>query len=465
MDPGPTDLRGVAAAYEDAEEAFLDDLFELLSTPSISTTGAGIEPCVELAERLCLAYGFDETHRVETDGHPALLARAFVDGDPDNERPTVLIFGHYDVQPVDPEAWTSPPFEPTIRDGPDGSPRIYARGAGDNKGQWFAHLCALRALGEGGPPVNLTLLLEGEEEIGSPHVHDVVRAERARLRADLFYTADGPIDPSGRPVVMLGSRGLLYVELTVRGADRDLHSGNYGGPVPNAAWELVHLLATMQGPDGYVRVDGFYDDVRELTDADRAALRALPDEPATLQEHLGIAAFAPGPGESYHEQLMYQPTMNLAGLTGGYGGEGKKTVLPARATAKLGLRLVPDQEPDDVFAELDAHVRRHAPPTVEVEVEHLGGVPPHRTPLDSPWVGPLERAVAAAWDREPIVRPSIGASGPKHVFADLLDVPVFIIPYANSDEDNHAPDENLALECFRRGVLTTASVLQHVAAA
>jgi acetylornithine deacetylase/succinyl-diaminopimelate desuccinylase-like protein len=452
------------AHAEGRAAAHREDLFALLAQPSVSATGEGMGDCVDLVEATCLEYGFDDVRVVGTDGHPAVVARAFAgdgggDG-PDPDAPTVLVYGHYDVQPVDPERWTSPPFEPTVRAGPDGRERIYARGAGDNKGQWFAHLVAVEALrATGDLPLNVTLLLEGEEESGSPHIVDVVRENADLLAADLFLMADGPVHESGRPQVLLGSRGLLYVELEVRGANRDLHSGNYGGPVPNAAWGAVHLLASMMGPDGVVDVDGFYDDVREPSAEERALLEALPDDEGALRAELDLPALAPGPGESHHERLTVYPTLNVAGFGSGYTGEGSKTVLPSTATVKLESRLVPDQTPAETLARLERHVEAHAPEWARVEVTDLGGMDPHRTPPSAPGVDAVRAAVADAWDADPVVMPSIGASGPDYAFAEALSVPCVVVPYANHDESNHAPDENLALDCFRNGVRTSVRAL------
>jgi len=487
-----------AAFADDREEDHLADLFDLLAQPSVSTTGEGIDDCVALVRELCAAYGFDETHVVETDGHPAVVARAFADdaggSDPDcagdsageesdsaggtaggdsdsagdaaggdRRPPTVLLYGHYDVQPVDPDRWTDPPFEPTVRPGPDGRERIYARGAGDNKGQWFAHLVAVRALREtGGLPANVTLLLEGEEENGSPNIVDVVEGNADLLASELFLMADGPVHGSGRPQVLLGSRGLLYVELRAKGADRDLHSGNFGGPVPNPAWALVHLLASMRGADGIVSVEGFYDDVREPNARELALLAEAPDDAAALRSELDLPALAPGPGDSHLERLTLYPTMNVAGFSAGYGGEGKKTVLPGEATVKLGMRLVPDQTPAGVYERLERHVEAATPEAVGIELRTLGGMKPHRTPPDAPGIDAVRAAVADAWGADPVVLPSIGASGPDYAFAETLGVPCVVVPYANHDESNHAPDENLALDCFCNGVRTTVRTLLSV---
>lgn len=461
----------VASAEAQRVEA-LADLSDLLAQPSISATGEGVAECTVLVERLCREYGFDEVTTVETGGQPAVIARAEADVDVDaatdpqpEAAPTILVYGHYDVQPVQPDLWTSPPFEPEIRAGPDGRDRIYARGAGDNKGQWFAHLCAVRAWREaGGLPANVTLLLEGEEESGSPHLGEVVREYADVLDADLAYVADGPVDPSGRPHVLMGARGLLYVQLDARGPNRDLHSGNFGGPVPNPAWELVRILASLKDEDGRVAVDGFYDDVRAITDEDRAALAGMPFDADAVKADLDIPAFAAGPGDSSLEKLLYYPTCNVCGFTSGYGGEGTKTVLPSRAQVKMDMRLVADQDPEDIWETFEAHVHEQASGTVHLEVSKLGTMDPQRTPLSHPTKEPVLAAVEAAWADEPILKPTLGGSLPTAVFERELGLPVLTVPYANEDENNHSPDENLALECFDAGVRTSIHLLERLAA-
>lgn len=442
-------------------DTFLKDLFTLLKQPSISATGEGVGECTDLAVDLCQEYGFDETKTVATDGQPAIVAHARSDFE---NRPTLLLYGHYDVQPVDPKNWTSPPFEPTIRAGPDGRDRIYARGAGDNKGQWFAHLCAVRALLEtSGLPVNVTLLLEGEEESGSPNLDAVVEEHADELAADLTYVADGPIDTSGKPHVLMGARGMLYVQLNATGPNRDLHSGNYGGPVPNPAWELTRILSSMRDETGKVVIDGFYDEVRPITELDREALDAMPFDSDDVMADLDIGGFTEGPGDSYLEKLLYYPTLNIAGFTSGYGGDGSKTIIPSTATLKMDMRLVADQDPHAMFERFRRHVESHVSEAVDVEVIKMGTMLPQRTPLDHPIRTPVMDAVAEGWGVDPILKPTLGGSLPTAAFARSLGTPVVIVPYANSDENNHSPDENLALDCFENGIRTTVALVEHLA--
>ncbi|MEF8859654.1 MAG: M20/M25/M40 family metallo-hydrolase [Halolamina sp.] len=460
-------MSGEAVSFvKDHEEEQLDDLFDLLSQPSISATGEGVGECVELVQELCQEYGFDDVVTVETPGQPAVIAHAEANegaggqGQPcaDAETAsTVFVYGHYDVQPADPANWTTPPFEPTIRAGPDGRDRIYARGAGDNKGQWFTHLCAVRALQETtGLETNVTLLLEGEEESGSPNLDSVV-ADHAEVLGDaeLAFVADGPIDPSGRPHVLMGARGMQYVQVDVRGPNRDLHSGNYGGPVPNPAWELVRILASLKDESGRVTIDGFYDDVRPIGEADREALDAMPFDAEAVKADLDISAFAEGPGDSYLEKLLYYPTCNIAGFTSGYGSDGSKTILPSTATLKMDMRLVADQDPQTIYEAFEEHVHEHATGVCDVAVTKMGQMHPQRTALDHPVREPVMRAVSEAWPDEPILKPTLGGSLPTAVFEREIGLPCITVPYANEDENNHSPDENMALNCFRSGIRTS----------
>lgn len=444
-------------------ESFLDDLRALVAQPSVSATGEGIEDCCALLRELCLEYGFDTAERVETSGHPVLVARAYVDNEPDNDAPTVLVYGHYDVQPVDPGAWTTPPFDPEVRDR-DGEPMLYGRGTVDNKGQHFAYLCAVDTLRETtGLPANVTLLLDGEEESGSPTLQEAVDARRTALAADVSINSDGPVDDSGRPSVVLGNRGILLVSVEVDGPHTDLHSGHYGGAIPNPAWALIELLDTMKDDDGRIAVDGFYDDVRPVTDEDRGLLEATePDEDDFLAS-VAVDGLAAGPGETVGEKTLYYPTLNINGLSGGHGGEGFKTIVPADASATVDMRLVVDQDPDEILERFRTHVRRHQPDGLDVRVSRLASMHPTRTPVDTPYRQPVVAAVADAWGTEPVVKPASGGSAPYALLATELDVPHLSVPYGQQDNNQHSADEHFSLEHFRKGILTSAGVLGAVA--
>jgi len=448
-------LNQVLAACEANQQRDRDDLFRLLRQPSISAQNTGVTECAALVQDLLTSAGL-ATQLLTTAGHPMIYAEhCQAPG-----KPTLLIYGHYDVQPPEPlDAWQSPPFEPTIRDG-----RIYARGAGDNKGQFFAQIAGLRAWLEttNALPINVKLLIEGEEEIGSPHLDRTVAAHRDLLKADLVYTSDGPVLTTDHPQVVFGVRGILSLELVARGARHDLHSGNWGGIAPNPAWRLVHLLSTMFDADNQITVPDLLDDVAPVSPAMRAAIDRIPLDQEGALRRIGLSHLPPPADLPYFDRLMAHPTMNIAGFTSGYGGAGSKTVLPSLATVKMDIRLVPNQRADDVYDKLVAHIARHAP---EVELRRTGSMEPSSTPLDHPAAAPVRRAVERGFGRTPLDIPLLGGSLPDAVWTKTLCLPSFLVPYANPDQNNHAPNENLEIDRFYAGIRTAASLLAELSAA
>lgn len=447
------DLDRVLAACDANRDRNLSDLIRLLRQPSISAQNIGVAECADLISDLLRAAGF-EPRLYETPRHPMIYAeRLNAPG-----KPTVLIYGHYDVQPPDPlDQWISPPFEPTIREG-----KLFARGVGDNKGQFFAQICGARAWLEttGELPVNVKIILEGEEETGSPHLAGFVAEHQDLLAADLVYTSDGPVLDDAHPEIVFGVRGVLSVELQASGARSDLHSGNWGGVAPNPAWTLVRLLATMQNANNEITIDGFSDAVRPLTPRIQEAIAAIPLDQKAALATIGVEQLPPPVGVGYFERLVARPTLTINGLTSGYQGPRSKTVLPSTAIAKLDMRLVPDQRADDVFAKFLAHVQKHAP---EVEVVRQGSMEPSSTPLDHPYAEPVRRAVERGFGQRPIDIPALGGSLPDEVWTRTLGLPSFLVPYCNADERNHAPNENMELERFFAGIRTAASLLAELA--
>jgi acetylornithine deacetylase/succinyl-diaminopimelate desuccinylase-like protein len=442
-------MRPVFDYIDQNQGVFINRLIDYLRQPSISAHGIGMGEVAEILLAWLSKLGF-EARLMPTAGWPMVLGRRF----DQPEAPTVLLYGHYDVQPPDPlEAWISPPFEPTIRDG-----RIYARGAGDNKGQHFAQILALESLlaVKGSLPCNVIVLLEGEEEVGSPHIAEFIRVHRELLKADLVITSDGPVAENGRSTIEFGVRGVIGFELRARGANRDLHSGNYGGVAPNPLWTLVHLLSTMKNPAGEITIEGFYDNVLPPTELELAALSRLPVDEDAVKHELGLADFDAPRGRSYYERLSCWPTLTINGLHGGYGGPGSKTVLPHEAFAKCDIRLVEGQSVEEIFAKVEAHVHKYAP---QVEFIRQGGMDPSKTPLDSPYAEPLRQAILEAQGEEPLLIPALGGSLPDYVFTKILGVPAFTVPYANADESNHAPNENLEVARFIKGIKTGAAML------
>jgi acetylornithine deacetylase/succinyl-diaminopimelate desuccinylase-like protein len=444
-------------------DEMLEQLKTLVRQPSISAQDVGVRECAELLAEMMRADGID-TRIMPTPGQGVIVGL----GEQVPNAPTVLVYGHYDVQPVDPlEAWESPPFEPTIRNG-----RLYGRGTGDNKGQLLAQLLAYRAWKQvvGRPPLNVKFIFEGEEESTSPHLAAFARQERDLLAADLVYTSDGPIHESGRQTISLGVRGVLFVELEAKGPKRDYHSGHGGNLLPNPAWELIHLLSTMRSPDGRVLIDGFYDEVRQPEPEALAAVEQLPIDLGRYLTDMGIDDLTPAnhlpevPGSDavdYFRRIMFHPTFNVPGFASGYAGPGMKTIIPGRAVCKLDIRLVVDQRAEDVYAKLVRHVQRHAP---NVEVRQVGYMEPSRTPVSNPYVGVVAGAIEQALGERPLIYPASGGSLPDYAFTRDLGLPLIKVPYANADEANHAPNENLELSRFYAGIRIAAAVYQALAA-
>jgi acetylornithine deacetylase/succinyl-diaminopimelate desuccinylase-like protein len=436
----------VRAWVRDRHDDLVRELAAWVGQPSVSRTGEGMTAAAAHGADLLRRSGL-HTEIIETAGWPALVGTA--PGPPG--APHVLVYGHYDVQPPGPlDEWTSPPFRPEIRGG-----RMYGRGTGDNKGQHLAQLLALRALREltGGLPVRVSVLLDGEEEIGSPHLADVVRARFGADRPDLVLWSDGPVHESGRACVVLGVRGILTFELVARGAATPLHSGNWGGFAPNPAWRLVHLLATMRDAGGNVLVKGFADDVAPLSPAERAAIERLPADEAALLAGIGAAGTEPPRGRGFYERLT-APTFTINSLSCEDGGE-HRTVIPAVAVARCDVRLVGGQRVPDVVEALRRHVAEHAP---DVEFRPGGAMSPSRTLPESPYTDAVFAGAAAGLGEEPLILPALGGSLPIAAFTDELDRPCYGVPLANVDERNHAPDENLDLDWFRRGIAGAAAV-------
>jgi acetylornithine deacetylase/succinyl-diaminopimelate desuccinylase-like protein len=371
-------------------------------------------------------------------------------------RPTVIFYGHYDVQPADPlEAWQSPPFEATQRDG-----AIYGRGAGDNKGQLLAHVAAVAELvARNELEIGVKFLIEGEEEIGSPHIADVVRDHRAELNAALALTADAPVHDDGRPVVIFGVRGLLYIEVEIHGAPSDLHSGNRGGIAPTPAWRLVHALSGLRDGNGRVTVPGFYDRVRPPDAGERAMLAALPVDRDALARELGLTNGETVPASPW-ETLGFQPNCNIAGLTAGYQGPGAKTVIPSLARAKIDFRLVADQNPEEVFAAVKRQIESAAPGAI---VRRLAAVPPSATAPSAPLVEAIIEAVRTATGGEPLLRPRLGGTTPDYVFTRILAIPSVLVPYGPPDMNHHAPNEKMTLAALERGVACSLAICRRLA--
>ena len=438
----------------------LDDLFEFLRFPSVSTDSShrgDVRACAEWLVRKLTAVGLD-TGLHETPGHPVVVARnAHEPG-----RRTVLIYGHYDVQPVDPLAlWSSPPFEPEIRDG-----KIWARGSTDNKGQMLAHILGVeKTLRESGTlPVNLIFLFEGEEEIGSPNLAPFLEKHRDALACDVIAISDTGMVAPGVPTLGYGLRGIACLEAVVRGPARDLHSGVFGGAVANPAAAIARLVASLHDAGGRVAIDGFYDAVRDLEPWERDMWAKVPG--AAEQDFLDVTG-SPGlfgePGFTPAERVWARPTVEVNGIGGGYQGEGSKTVLPAEAFVKISCRLVPDQAPKDIHAMLEQHLRAHLPPGVTLEIRPGHDGKPYAADPHSPFGTAAQRALRAAFGAEPMLIREGGSIPIVQDFRDILGVDTLLLGLALSDARIHSPDENFPIENFEAGIRMNQALLNELA--
>lgn len=449
-DPGATAvLRQVTRWVSANRSALISEWAEWVRHPSVSSDGTGFPAATSYAAELVGRCGL-APELVETGGRPVILGRS----DAPHRSPHVLIYGHYDVQPPGPLAqWQTPPFEPDIRDG-----RMYGRGTGDNKGQHLAQLLALRALREitGELPCRVTVLLDGEEEIGSPNLASAVKHRLAGQpgRPDLAVWSDGPVHESGRATVVLGVRGIVLFQLRATGASAPLHSGNWGGIAPNPAWRLVHLLGTMRSPDGAVLIEGAHAGVAPLSPGEQAALDAIPVDPERVLGQIGADAMDQPARLGYYERLT-KPTFTINSLTCEDGGD-HRTIIPSVAVAKCDMRLVGGQRVATVIAAIRRHVAEHDP---GVELTFGSAMEPSRTLPETPYTEAVIRGARAGLDEEPLLTPAMGGSLPIAEFTDVLDIPCYGVPLANADERNHAPNENMEVDRFLRGISGAAGVL------
>ncbi len=442
-------------------EARYESYLAFLRIPSISALPDHAVDCRKaagwLADALSTA-GLEHAEVCETDGHPVVYA----DWLHAPGAPTVLVYGHYDVQPVDPlDLWTSPPFEPVI----DGD-RMLARGAADDKGQIHAHLMAAAAIlaTRGAFPVNLRYLFEGEEESSSVNLERWLTANQERLAADVVVVSDTGFFEGNLPAITVGLRGMMYAQIDVVGTAVDLHSGGFGGAVQNPANALAQIIAALKGPDGRIRIPGFYDDVVPLSEADRADLAALPfDEDAYLRR-LGLPALVGEVGYTTLERRGARPTLDVNGLWAGFTGAGSKTIIPAHAHAKVSCRLVSAQDPARVFEGLRAYVEQIAPPGVTTTVTLLGGGLPSLTRRDHPATQAAARALEATFGRAPVYIREGGSIPVCASFESVLGLPVVLLGFVQPDDNAHAPNEWMDLNNYETGIRTIARMWDELAA-
>ncbi|MFN3741855.1 MAG: dipeptidase [Anaerolineales bacterium] len=430
-------------------ERFLEEFKEFLRIPSISTDEAHTADMQRAAEWVAAQLrriGFERVNIYPTAGHPIVYAEWLKAG---GDRPTVLIYGHYDVQPVDPlDEWRTPPFEPTLQ-----GENLYARGASDMKGQVMLTLKALESLAQGGGlPINFKVLIEGEEEIGSPSLEGFLREHKDMLHCDFAFNPDAGMLGADKPTITYGLRGLAYFELRIYGPAHDLHSGVYGGVVHNPAQALAELIAGMHDAEGRVTLPGFYDKVRPLSDDERAELARLPIGDEFFLEQTGAPALYGEAGYTAVERVGARPTLEINGLKAGFIGNGAKTVLPAMAMAKISMRLVPDQEPRDVEQQLRRYLEERASRTVRWELLSLHGGRPSISRRDTPWVQALAEALEAVYGRKPYFRREGGSIPVVAQMQEILGVESVITGFGLPDDNLHAPNEKQNLPNWYRGI-------------
>lgn len=456
-----SDLR-LASWLDRERDRITATLFDWLRIPSISAQpdhAPDVRASAEFAADLLRRAGFEHVQLIETPGAPSVYGD-WLHAGPD--APTALVYGHHDVQPVDPlDEWTSPPFEPVIVDG-----ELRARGAVDDKGQVLYEIEAARALLEldGRLPVNLRFLIEGEEEVGSPHFEQLLTEHRDLLACDTIVVSDTTMWAPDVPSMCVGMRGLVAFDVAIRTSRIDLHSGSFGGSVPNAAQVTAGLAASLHDDQGRVTIPGFYDAVRPLTPFEAESIERLPFDDHDWMAKAGVTALAGESGHSTLERVWVRPTAEVVSITSGYGGDGIKTIVPAKGNLKVACRLVPDQDPEAIAAAFASWVTDHTPAGADVTVTREGGVAPALTPPDHPAVAALSRAIERVWGTPPLFTRE-GGSGPEEALGRVLDGPVLYLGIGLPDDRFHAPNERMVMDQFWRGLLAAGELWPELAAA
>lgn len=450
------------SGYVSAHQArLLDELLDFLRIPSVSTLPehkADVERAAEFTAAALRAAGLPHVEIIQTAGHPLVYAESLAAPG----KPTVLCYGHYDVQPPDPlELWNSPPFEPVIANG-----NIYARGSADDKGQFYTHIKAIEALRElgGALPLNVKFLIEGEEEIGGKSVAKFVAENPEKLKADVALVSDTALYAPGLPTLTVGLRGLVYMEVEATGPSRDLHSGLYGGAAPNAVYGLVELLAKAKDDRGTIQIPGIYDSVAAPSPAELESWASLPYDEAEYLKEVGSSALTGEPGRSTFEKTWARPTFEVHGIAGGFTGAGAKTVIPAKAVAKVSMRLVPDQDPDSIVASFREWVAAHAPEGVSIEVRVLSGGPGLLVNPDHPAMAIAARCFADSLGRKTVFVRGGGSIPIVGDFAQHLGIPTILMGFGLPDDGLHSPNEKFAVDNYYKGIVTVAHFLEQYGA-
>lgn len=451
-------LETVLKTLDSRRTESLEQLKDFLRIPSVSTKPEhqpDMHRCAQwLADKLIAA---NFTARVEpTAGHPVVIAK----NNHQPNRPTILLYGHYDVQPPEPlELWTTPPFEPTVRTTEAGTQAVYARGAVDDKGQVWAHIEALIAWQQqGGVPVNVTLLIEGEEEIGSENLAPLLHAHKDELKADLCLISDTNQFDRGLPAITYGLRGLCYAEISITGPNHDLHSGLYGGSVPNPANILCQWIASLHDSDGRVNLPNFYDDIIPLTQVERQTWKKLPFTEASFTAGIGISHGNGEEGYTTLERQWGRPTLDVNGITTGYQGAGAKTVIPSKASAKISMRLVPNQQPAKIQAAFEQAARNRLPDNVNHEIKWFGLSDPVVVPIDSPETKLAAEALAIGFNQQPTYMRGGGSIPVVGHIKSILGIDTLLIGFGLPDDRVHSPNEKFDLDALHAGTRTAAAL-------
>ena len=440
-------------------DRYIDELKALLAIPSISALPEhkdDVRRCADWCADEMRRIGLQNVRLFETPGNPIVYG----DWLGASGAPTILFYGHYDVQPVDPlNLWDSPPFEATVRDG-----EIYARGAADDKGQVFMHLKAIEAyIKQGGRlPVNLKIILEGEEEVGSENLDEFIRGHKDELKADVVVISDSGMFARGVPSICYGLRGLVYFQIDLRGSSTDLHSGSFGGAVANPAFVLCQMISQMKDRSGRIKIPGFYDDVVALQDEERQAWASLPFNEKKYKKDFGIPKLFGETGYTTLERTWVRPTFEVNGLLSGFTGEGAKTVLPAVAMAKVSMRLVPNQDPNKIADLFQKYVEEIAPKTVELKITRMHGGKPWMTEFDNRFVQAAGRAIEKGFGKTPVFNREGGSIPVVATFQEILGLPSVLFGVGLPDENAHAPNEKLDLSNFHNGIIASAHLYDEI---
>jgi acetylornithine deacetylase/succinyl-diaminopimelate desuccinylase-like protein len=435
---------------EKNKDRFLSELLALLRIPSVSARSehkGDMKICAEAVQRALLDAGADAATVYPTEGHPIVYAEKTVDP----SKPTVLVYGHYDVQPADPlELWNSGPFDPVIKDG-----KIFARGSADDKGQFYMHVKALETMNKTASlTTNMKFIIEGEEEIGSPNLAKFVTSNKDLLKADVILISDTSMISMENPSIDIGVRGLSYIQVEVTGPNRDLHSGVYGGAVANPITILAQMIASCHDENNHITIPGFYDDVLDVSPEERKMLAQAPYDEQAYKKDLGVKALWGEKGYSTGERTGIRPTLEINGIWGGYMGEGSKTVLPSKAYAKISARLVPNQSTKKITEKLLAYFNRVAPPSVTVKAEEHHGGEPYLTPIDSKAYRAAEKAIEASFGKKPIPVRGGGSIPISALFEQALGVKIVFMGFGLDSDNLHSPNEKFEILNFYKGIET-----------